>query len=130
MREATADRVLRSPARLARLLDLGSEVGDEPDLVIRKRTAVASALAFMAIAAVLGIADIVLGQRVQAALALTQILVFGAALIAFGRTHRLTPLVVTMCVIGMAVLFLSLIPGGGLSCCSWGPEPPCPHSPP
>jgi adenylate cyclase len=115
MREATADRVLRSPARRARLLDLGSEVGDEPDLVIRKRTAVASALAFMAIAAVLGIADIVLGQRVQAALALTQILVFGAALVAFWRTHRLTPLVVTMSVVGMAVLFLSLIPGGGLS---------------
>lgn len=115
MREATADRVPGSPGRLARLLDLGSEVGDEPDLVIRKRTAVAAAFAYIAIAVVIGIADLVLGLRVQAALALAQILAFGAALLAFGRNHRLTPLIVTMSVVGMAVLLLSLIPGGGLS---------------
>ncbi len=33
---------------IARVLDIGTDPDDEPDLRIRKRTAVASALAFMA----------------------------------------------------------------------------------
>jgi guanylate cyclase len=102
---------------LARVLDIGSDPDEEPDLRIRKRTAVASALAFMAIAVVIGLADIALGLFAQAGLALVQFVVFGSALLWFRRNHRLAPLVVTMAAVGLAVLFLSLIPTGGLS---WG----------
>jgi adenylate cyclase len=102
---------------LARILDVGSDPGEQLDLRIRKRTAVATALAFMAIAVALGLADFALGAPVQSGLALVQVAAFGTALIMFRRSHRLAPLVVTMAVVGMSVLFLSLIPSGGLS---WG----------
>jgi len=96
---------------------MGADPDDEPDLRIRKRTAVASALAFMVIAVVLGLANVALGRLPQVALALAQIVAFGTALLVFRRSHRLAPLVVTMSAVGLAVLFLSLIPTGGLS---WG----------
>jgi len=100
--------------RLARVLDLGADAADESDMRIRKRTAVASALALIAVAVVLGVVDIALGEFVTAGLAFAQIVAFSTALLIFRRGHRLAPLVVIMAVVGMAVLFLSLIPGGGL----------------
>jgi guanylate cyclase len=102
---------------LARLLDIGADPGDEPDLQVRKRTAVAAALSFMAVAVVLGLANVALGRPPQVALALTMLVAFGIALVAFRQTRRLAPLVVTMSAVGLGVLFLSLIPTGGLS---WG----------
>jgi adenylate cyclase len=110
--------VLQSNAvKLSRVLDMGSDPADEPDLRIRKRAGVASALAFMAIAVAVGVADVALGLPVQAVLALVQFVAFGAALLMFRRSHRLAPLIVTMAGVGLAVLFLSLFPAGGLS---WG----------
>ena len=100
---------------LVRVLDVGTDADEEPDLRVRKRTAVASALAFMAVAAVVGVVDIALGLHVQAVLALAQLLAFGSALILFRRNHRLEPLVLMMAVVGLAVLFLSLVPAGGLA---------------
>jgi guanylate cyclase len=102
---------------LARLLDIGGDPDDEPDLRVRKRTAVAAVLAFMAVAVVLGLANAALGRSPQVALALSLFVAFGIALLIFRRTRRLAPLVVTMSAVGLAVLFLSLIPTGGLS---WG----------
>ena len=102
---------------LARILDIGAHPDDEPDLRIRKRTAVAAVIAFMAIAVVIGLTDVALGLLVQAGLALVQLVAFSGALLVFARTRRLAPLVVTMAVVGLAVLFASLIPTGGLS---WG----------
>jgi adenylate cyclase len=102
---------------VARVLDIGADPDDEPDLRIRKRMAVASALAFMAIAVAIGLADAALGLLPQAGLAIVQFVAFGVALLVHRRTHRLAPLVLTMVVVGLTVLFLSLIPAGGLS---WG----------
>ena len=96
-------------------LDIGTDPGEEPDLRIRKRTAVASALALMAVAVVFALIDIAVGRPVQAVLALVQVALFGSALLVFRRGHNLAPLFWTMAIVGMAVLFLSLIPGGGLS---------------
>ncbi len=101
----------------ARVLDIGADPADEPDLRIRKRTAVFATLAFMAVAAVFGLVDLALGRPGFSVLALIQIAAFGTALVLFHRSHRLTPLIATMAIVGLAVLFVSLIPAGGLS---WG----------
>ena len=71
----------------------------------------------MAVAVFIGLADLALARPVFVALALVQIAAFGTALALFHRSHRLTPLIATMAIVGMAVLFASLIPAGGLS---WG----------
>ncbi|MFL5712369.1 MAG: adenylate/guanylate cyclase domain-containing protein [Chloroflexota bacterium] len=101
----------------ARVLDLGADPTDEPDLRIRKRTAVASALVFMAVALAFAVADFAVARPAFSALALVQFIAFGSALVLFHRRRRLTPLIGTMAVVGLIVLFLSLIPAGGLS---WG----------
>ena len=75
------------------------------------------ALVFMAVAVAFGLVDLALAQPIFTALALVQLAAFGTALALFQRSHRLTPLIATMAVVGLAVLFLSLIPAGGLS---WG----------
>ena len=100
---------------LVRVLDIGDDLADEPDLRIRKRTAVAAALVCIAVGLVVGLVDLALGQRVQVVLATIQVAAFGAAVALFQRNHRLTPLIATMSVVGLAVLFTSLIPAGGLS---------------
>ncbi len=99
----------------ARVLDLGADPGDDPDLRVRKRTAVAIAFVFMAVAVVLGVADLLLGELGLAFLAVLQIAAFSAALALFHRSHRLGPLIATMSIGGLAILFVSLIPSGGLS---------------
>ena len=103
--------------KAGRVLDIGADPADEPDLRIRKRTAVFAALTFMVVAAVFGLVDLASGRLVFSVLALVQIVAFGTALALFHRSRRLTPLIVTMAVVGLAVLFLSLIPAGGLA---WG----------
>jgi guanylate cyclase len=100
---------------ITRIVDIGSDPDDEPDLRIRKRTAAATTLAFMGVAVVAGLGNLALGRLAQVGLALVQIVAFGGALLWFRRDHRLAPLVLTLAVVGLAVLFLSLVPGGGLS---------------
>ncbi len=101
--------------RLTRVLDIGADPTDDPDLRIRKRTAVASAYVLMAVAIAFGVADIVLEQPVFAVLAALQIAAFSTGLALFHRNHRLAPLVAIMTIAGLAVLFVSLIPSGGLA---------------
>jgi adenylate cyclase len=101
--------------KLAWVLDIGSDAADEPDLRVRKRTAVATALGLMAVAIVLGVADIALTKPVFVALAIVQIGAFGTALFLFSRSHRLAPLIATMAIGGVVILFVSVIPSGGLS---------------
>ena len=101
--------------KMARWLDIGSDPADEPDLRIRKRTAVASAFVFMAVAVVFGASDIALGRPAFAVLALVQIAAFGSALFLFHRNRRLAPFIATMTVVGLTLLFLSVLPSGGLT---------------
>jgi class 3 adenylate cyclase len=98
-----------------RILDLGANPADDPDLRVRKRTAVAVALVFMAVAVFLGSADALLGEWEAVVLAALQIAAFGVALLLFHRSRRLTPLIATMSIGGMVILLASLIPAGGLS---------------
>jgi hypothetical protein len=50
--------------KLTRVLDVGADPADEPDLRVRKRTAVTAALAFMAVAVFIALADLALGRPV------------------------------------------------------------------
>ena len=101
--------------KLARVLDIGTEPAEDPDLRIRKRTAVATTLVLMAVAVVFGLVDLVLGPRTSVGLAVVQIAAFTTALLVFRRSHQLAPLIATLVVVGLAVLFLSVIASGGLS---------------
>ena len=101
--------------KLARVLDIGTEPREDPDLRIRKRTAVATTLVFMAVAVVFGLVDLASGKLIFVALALVQIAAFGMALLMFRRNHRLAPLIAITAVVGLAVLLLSVIPSGGFS---------------
>jgi guanylate cyclase len=102
---------------IGRVLDIGADPHDEPDLRIRKRTAVAAALALMAVAVVYGPTNLAVGQHPQAALMLVLFLAFGATLLVFRRDHHLAPLVMTMAAVGVAIQFVSILPGRGLL---WG----------
>ncbi len=101
--------------KLVTILDIGTDPADEADLRIRKRAAVAAALAFMGVGVVFGLADLVLGRPAFTALASVEVVAFGAALVWFHRSRELTPLIAIMAVVGLAVLFASLVPSGGLS---------------
>ena len=103
--------------KLVDILDIGADPADEPDLRIRKRTAVAVALAFMAVGVVFGLANLARERPAFVVLAMVQIVAFGTALVLYRRSHRLTPLITMMAITGLAVLFASLIPAGGMS---WG----------
>ena len=101
--------------RLARVLDIGTDPGEDPDLRIRKRAAVATTLVFMAVAVVFGVVDVAAAKPILATLAVVQIAAFGTALLLFRRSHRLAPLIWTTVVVGLALLFISVIPSGGLA---------------
>ena len=110
------------PVKLATVLDIGADPTDEPDLSIRKtdrgrRGAWRSWRSPSSSGSPISRA----GATGLAVLALVQIVAFGAALLVFRRTHRLAHLIATMAIVGLAVLFLSLIPSGGLS---WGAARP------
>jgi class 3 adenylate cyclase len=88
---------------------------DEPDLSVRKRTAVACAFVLIAVAVVFAVADLELAEPIYVLLAIVQIAAFATALFMFHRNRRLAPLIATMTIGGLAILFVSLIPAGGLS---------------
>jgi adenylate cyclase len=100
---------------LGRLLDIGTSAHDEPDLRIRKRTAVASVLVFMAVAVVYAGADVAQSDVVPASLAMVQIVAYSMTLVMFHRTRRLDWFVATLIAIGLSVIVLGLLVSGGLS---------------
>jgi adenylate cyclase len=96
------------------LLDIGRRPGDEPDLVVRKRTTVAVALATVVAASVymsFGIGTdrpfLTLFSSAQAAAQL-------ALLYYFARTGRLRVVVVLMIVVGLLVIASGVVTLGGI----------------
>ena len=101
------------------ILEIGSDPSDEPDLRVRKRTAVASALVVIAVSLVLASTQLALGLETALALALVQVVAVIGALLVFRHTHRIAHLFVPMAIVGLLVLFISLVPSGGLN---WGAD--------
>jgi adenylate cyclase len=102
---------------LARILDIGADPSDGPDLRVRKRVAVGAVYVFMTYAIVyfafLVVANLAVTRAGTAVVAFAQIAAFTAALVVFRRTGRLEPLVAAMVVVGEGALLLQLIPAGG-----------------
>jgi adenylate cyclase len=105
--------------KLTGILEIGSDPADEADLRVRKRTAVASALVVIAVTLVIASTQLALGLEIAIGLALVQVVAIIAALSVFRRTHRIAHLFVPMAIVGLLVLFLSLVPSGGLN---WGAD--------
>ena len=114
----------RCPVTLRRVLDIGSDPSDEPDLVLRKRTGVAVLLALSAA----GLTYAVMGWLADRPLVLFfSVLQFGAQMLnlwIFSRTRRLEPMIWIIIALGLAVIFTGVVTLGGLTLSSgnvvWG----------
>jgi adenylate cyclase len=101
--------------KLLRVLDIGSDPADDPDLVVRKRTAVATLLALC----VAGVPYMLIGWLEDRPLVLLfAVLQNGAQLLnlaIFSRTRRLAPMVWIIIGLGLATIFSGVLTLGGLA---------------
>jgi adenylate cyclase len=97
------------------LLDIGTDPGDDPDLVLRKRTAMGTLLALIAT----GFGYVVIGLATNRPLVIVfAVLQMGAQVVNmayFSRTKRLEPVVWTLIVVGLIVIFSGIVTLGGLN---------------
>jgi len=111
---------VRGIDRLGPFLDVGADPADEPDLRVRKRTAVATALLLIVATLVFAAAYIPYGIVNVTVIALAQIAAFAAAIVLFARTRRLGPFVGMLIAVGLTLLIVNLVPTAGLSSSSSG----------
>jgi class 3 adenylate cyclase len=102
-------------ARLIRLLDLGTLPSDDPDLVVRKRTAVAVSLAIIASGLAYSLLGIVADRPATTVFAVIQVIGQALNIWAFSRTKRLVPYVVATLAMGLAIIFTGIFTLGGLT---------------
>ncbi|HJT64406.1 MAG TPA: adenylate/guanylate cyclase domain-containing protein, partial [Candidatus Limnocylindria bacterium] len=98
-----------------RILDIGTDPADDPDLVLRKRTAVGSSIAICAASLVFS-AISALADR-QILLVVSLLLVIGQALniVLFGRTRNLALATVITITLGYLLVFTGIPALGGLA---------------
>jgi len=100
---------------LVRILDIGADPADDPDLVVRKRTAVGTLLALCAA----GVAYIVMGwvadRPLVLAFAVIQISAQLINLAIFSRLRRLQPFVWTVIGLGLLTTMSGVLTLGGLA---------------
>ena len=100
---------------LLRILDIGTDPSDEPDLVVRKRTAVGTLLALCGAAATYALMGWLADRPLVLLFALIQI---GAQMIniaVFGRTRRLRPFVWIIIGLGLLTILSGVLTLGGLA---------------
>ena len=102
-------------ALLLRLLDLGTAPTDDPDLVVRKRTAVAVSLAICLAGVGYALFGIFADRLATSLFAVLQIIGQLLNLWAFSRTKRLGPFVAVTLAIGLAIVFSGIFTLGGLT---------------
>jgi len=105
----------RRPGPLTRLLSVGERPGDDEDLRVRKRTAVAVLLALLLAGLVYTVLGVAADRPAVTLFSLVQSAVQLGALMHFARNGRLVPVVVIMIAIGMFTLATGLIALGGLA---------------
>lgn len=96
------------------MLDIGGHPSDDPDLRVRKRSLVATVLALMGFALLLGVANAFIAEWLVVVLSAIQFAVFGIAILIFGRTRSLALLFVAMSGVGTSVLFMAVVSFGGM----------------
>ena len=96
-------------------LSLGSRADDEPDLIVRKRTAVAVSLALIVSSVLYGALGIAVDQPAITAFSLLQIAALGVGLVILHRTGRLAPVVVFVIAAGSLVIGSGQATLGGMA---------------
>ena len=100
---------------LLRILDIGAEPGDDPDLRVRKRTAVGTLLALCAA----GLSYALIGWLSDRPLVLAFALIQASAqvlnLAVFSRLRRLQPFVWTIIAVGLLTILSGVLTLGGLA---------------
>jgi adenylate cyclase len=99
---------------LLRILDVGTDPHDDPDLVVRKRTAVAISFALCAAGLAYSVAGIVTDRPLVLLFSVLQIGGQMLNVLVFSRTRQLVPLVVVVVVLGLATIFSGVVTTGGL----------------
>ena len=107
--------VRRVNLRWLRILDVGTDPADDPDLVLRKRTAVATLLAVLVIGIVYAVLGWTSSRPLVLVFALLQIAAELLNLAVFSRTRRLQPFVWAIIGIGIATIFSGVVTLGGLA---------------
>jgi class 3 adenylate cyclase len=100
---------------LRRILDIGADLGDDRDLTVRKRTAVATNLALSAASVSYALIGWLGDRPLVLIFSFLQIAGQLLNLTMFSRTHRLQPLVWINIGLGLTVLFSGVLTLGGLA---------------
>ena len=97
------------------LVSLGSRADDEPDLLVRKRTAVAVSLVLILSSVLYGALGLAVQQPSITVFSLIQIAALGTGLVILHRTGRLAPVVVMAIAVGLLVLGSGQTTLGGMA---------------
>ena len=103
---------------MLRVLDMGTDPVDDPDLVVRKRVAVATTIALCLSSAWYAVFAIAGGRPFVLAIAVLQIIGLLVGLAIFSRTKQHVLLAVFMVTIGLATIFGGTLVLGGLTASS------------
>ena len=97
------------------LLDIGTAPTDDPDLVLRKRTAMGTLLALIATGFVYVIIGLATNRPLVIVFAVFQMSAQVVNLAYFQRSKRLEPVVWTLIAVGLLVIFSGIVTLGGLN---------------
>jgi len=106
---------LRHVSWWQRLLDIGTDPADDPDLVLRKRTVMGTLFAVIVVGVLYLVIGLVTNRPLVAVFAVAQL---GAQLLnlaIFSRTRRLEPMVWILIGVGLATIFSGVLTLGGLA---------------
>jgi adenylate cyclase len=98
-----------------RLLEIGAEPADDPDLVVRKRTAMGTLLALIVVGFVYVIIGLATSRPLVIVFAVLQMSAQVVNLAYFSRAKRLEPVVWTLIVVGFLVILSGVLTLGGLN---------------
>jgi class 3 adenylate cyclase len=102
-------------AQLLRFLDLGTNPTDDPDLVVRKRTAVAVSVAISLAGLGYALFGIFADRPATTLFAVLQVSGQLLNVWAFSRTKRLVPFVAVTLALGLAIVFSGIFTLGGIT---------------
>jgi class 3 adenylate cyclase len=100
---------------LLRVLDIGTDPSDDRDLVVRKRTSVAAALAFCVASAWYTVLSILADRPLVLGFSIVSIIGQLLNLWVFHRTRRFIRQAVVMNVLGLTIIFTGILTLGGLT---------------
>ena len=111
---ARAPRSAGSATPWGRFLDVGQRPGDDPDLRVRKRTAVAVVYALVVAGLFYAVLAIAADRPIVLAFSLGQIVAQLVTLAAFHRTGQIRGVVIAIIVIGMTTIASGVVTLGGM----------------